>query len=227
MPDWALPNDQPWVYKNRNLWVSPLHFHHWALSSYSRTHDSPIHYNFVPENDPVRMDAGDLYPKHGVWFYLINFPSTFPLVIPMSSADLPVDFSLMDFDSEENTIVSYCIFPNLIHHLASFMRRDPFRDISPFFDYYAVMQPAYVAPAGSDFTLTYLECGEYSCVADGFGTQICRNGLAPTASDPRIPVKYMAPDMIRLPGIEWAIRSIFKQAVAKRFFCQCCGHSSV
>ena len=211
------------MYENRKFWVSPLHFHQWKLSSYSQPHEYPIHHSFVPEDDPVRMDAGDVYPKYGIWFYLRGFVSSFPLVIPMSSAGLPVDFCPIDF---ENIIASYCILPNLIYHLASFLRRDPLADIATFFDYYATMQPAYIAPSGSDFTVTYIECGEYSCVAEGFRVQICGKGLAPVGGDPRIPLEYMAPDMIRLPGVKWAIESIFKQKVATRFFCQCGGHSS-
>ena len=214
VPDRALPNNPPWVYENRNLWVSPLHFHRWKLSSYSRPQEHPIHHNFVPEDDPIRLDAGDVYPKHGTWFYLRGFASTFPLVIPMSSAGLPVDFSPTGV---ENAIVSYCIFPNLVHYLASFMKRDPMRDISTFFDYYAAMQPAYVAPSGSDFAKAYIKCGEYSCVAEGFGAQTRGNGLAPVGGDPRIPLEYMAPDMIKLPGVRWAIESIFRKAAAKRF----------
>jgi len=226
-PDWALPDKEPWVYENRKLWVSPLHFYQWKLSAYSRVHAYPIHHNFVPEDDPTRMDAGDMYPKYGVWFYLQGFTSTFPLVIPMSPAGLPVDFCPTDF--EGNTIVSYCILPNFVHYLSSFMgrgRRRMVDDVSGFIDYYAKMQPAYIAPAGTEFTRAHVECGEISCVVEGFWAQTCGNGLAPIAGDPRIPLEYMAPDMIRLPGVKWVIECIFKQTMAKWFLHKSCSHFS-
>ena len=222
VPDWALPDNEPWVYENRKRWVSPFHFYQWKLSNYSRAHIYPIHHNFVPEGDPARMDSGNVYPKHEVWFYLQGFTSTFPLVIPMSLAGLPVDFCPADF--EENTIVSYCILPNFVHYLSSFMRRCPkdlLGNISAFIDYYAGMQPAYIAPAGSEFTQAYVECGEYSHVIGSFRAQTYGNGLAPIAGDPMIPLEYMAPDMVRLPGVKWAIECIYKRTMAEWFVHRC------
>jgi hypothetical protein len=189
VPDWALPDNEPWVYENRKLWVSPLHFYQWKLSNYSRAHTYPIHHNFVPEDDPARMDTGDVYPKYGVWFYLQGFNSTFPLVIPMSPAGLPVDFCPTDF--EENTIASYCILPNFVHYLSSFMRRGPrdlVGDVSAFIDYYAKMQPAYIAPAGTEFTRAYVECGEYSCMwLKAFGPRPVETVLLPLLATPGFP----------------------------------------
>lgn len=222
VPDWALSDDEPWVYENRKRWVSPFHFYQWTLSNYSRAHTYPIHHNFVPEDDPERMDTGDVYPKHGVWFYLRGFTSTFPLVIPMSPAGLPVDFCPTDF--KESTIVSYCILPNFVHYLSSFMRQRP-KDLT-FIDYYAKMQPAYIAPAGTEFTKAYVRCGGYSCVIGGFWAQTCGSGLAPVVGDPTIPLGYMAPDVIRLPGVRWAIECVYKRTMAKWFPHQCYGHFS-
>ena len=206
------------MYENRGSWVSPLHFYQWSLSAYSQVPVYPIHHNFVPEDHPTRMDAGDVYPKHGIWFYLLGFTSTFPLVIPMSLAGLPVDFCPTDF--EAGAIASYCILPNFVHYLSSFMRRRPRRpavDVSDFIGYYARMQPGYIAPAGSGFTRAHVECGEYSCVVGGFWAQTCRNGPAPIAGDPRIPLEYMAPDALRLPGVKWVIECVYKQTMAKWF----------
>lgn len=171
----------------------------------------------------MRVDKGDVYPKHGVWFYLQGFTSTFPLVIPISLAGLPVDFRPTDF--EENTIASYCILPNFVHYLSSFMRqgsKDPVASVSDFIDYYAKMQPTYAAPAGSGFTRSYVECGEYSCVVEGFRAQSCGNGLAPIAGDPRIPLQHMAPGIVKLPGVRWAIECIYEQIMAKWFFHKSC-----
>lgn len=227
VPDWALSGEEPWVYENRMLWVSPLHFYRWKLRIYSRIRMYPIHHNFVPEDDSTRMDTGGVYPKYGVWFYLQGFTSTFPLVIPMSPAGLPVDFRPTDF--EDKTITSYCILPNFVHYLSSFMRRGPrdlVGDISAFVDYYAKMQPAYIAPAGTEFARAHVECGAYPCVIEGFWAQTCGNGLAPIAGDPRIPIDYMAPDMVRLPGIKWAIECIYRKTMAKWFLHQCCSHFS-
>lgn len=227
VPDWALPDREPWVYENRKSWVSALHFYEWKLSIHSQVQTYPIHHNFVPEDDPMRMDTRDVYPKYGVWFYLQGFTSTFPLVIPMSPAGLPVDFC--PTDSEENTIVSYCILPNFVHYLSSFMRQCPralVGDVSTFMDYYAKMQPAYIAPAGTEFTRAHVECGGYSCVVEGFWAQTCGDGLAHIAGDPRIPMGYMTPDVVRLPGIRWAIECIYKQTLAKWFLHQCCAHFS-
>jgi hypothetical protein len=207
------------VYENRNSWVSPLHFYQWKISTYSRAHSYSIHHNFVPEDDPARTDSGDVYPKYGVWFYLRGFASTFPLVIPVSPAGLPVDFCPANF--EDNTIVAYCILPNFVHYLSSFMKRgrkSSVDDISAFIRYYAKMQPAYIATAGTDFSRAYVECGEYSCVVEGFWAQTRGNGLAPIAGDPRIPLEYMAPDVLKLPGIKWAIECVYEQTMAKWFF---------
>ena len=168
-----------------------------------------------------------MYPKYGVWFYLQGFTQTFPLVIPMSAAGLPVDFCPTDF--EENTIVSYCILPNFVHYLSSFVRRSPkhmVTDVSSFIEYYAKMQPAFTAPSGTEFTRAHVECGEYSSVVDGFWAQTCGNGLAPVAGDPRIPMQYMAPDMVRLPGVKWVIECIYRQTMAKWFVHQCCDQLS-
>ena len=221
IPDWALPDREPWVYENRSSWVSPLHFYQWKLGICSRIPTYPIHHNFVPEDHPTRMDTGDVYPKHGVWFYLQGFTSTFPLVIPMSLAGLPVDFCPTDF--EAGAIVSYCILPNFVHYLSSFMRRGPgcLADVTDFIDYYARIQPAYIAPAGSGFTRARVECGEYSCVVGGFWAQTCKNDLAPIAGDPRIPLEFMDPDALRLPGVKWVIECIYKQTMAKWFYHQC------
>lgn len=227
VPDWALPSNEPWVYDNRKLWVSPFHFYQWKLSNYSRAHTYPIHHNFVPEDDPVRMDTGDVYPKHGVWFYLQGFASTFPLVIPMSPACLPVDLCSTDF--KENTIAAYCILPNFVHYLSSFVRRYPrdlLDDVSVFIDYYARMQPAYIVPVGTEFTKVYVRCGSYSRAVEGFWAQSCGNGVAVIAGDPGIPLEYMAPGMARLPGIRWAIECIYKQTMAKWFLHRCCGRFS-
>jgi hypothetical protein len=218
VPDWALSNKEPWGYGNRKSWVSPLHFYQWKTSVYSPANTHPIHHNFVPEDDPTRMDAGDVYPRHGVWFYLRGFASTFPLVIPMSLAGLPVDFSPTDF--EENGIASYCVLPNFVHYLSSFIRRSRKGlggDIAGFVDYYAKMQPAYIAPAGTEFTRAYIECGRYPCVVEGFRAQTGGKGLAPIAGDPRIPLEYMAPDVTRLPGVKWVIECIYRQTMAKWF----------
>jgi hypothetical protein len=223
VPDWALPHEEPWVYENRKSWVSAFHFYEWKLSVYSPAQAYPIHHNFVPDCDPTRMDTGDVYPKHGVLFYLQGFTSTFPLVIPMSPAGLPVDFCPIDF--EENTIVSYCILPNFVHYLSSFIRRGSkgfVGDVSDFIGYYIAMQPTYIAPAGSEFTRTHVECGDYSRTIEGFRAQACGSGLAPIVGDPRIPLRYMAPDVARLPGIKWAIECVYKQTMAKWFFHQCC-----
>ena len=206
------------MYENRRSWVSPLHFYQWKLSTYSRVLTYPIHHNFVPEDHPARMDTGDVYPKHGVWFYLRGFTSTFPLVIPMSLAGLPVDFCPTDF--EAGTIASYCILPNFVHYLSSFARRGPrglVVDASDFIGHYARMQPVYTVPAGSGFTRTYVECGEYSCVVDGFWAQTRGNGLAPIAGDPRIPLEYMAPDALKLPGVKWVVECVYKQSVTNWF----------
>jgi len=218
IPDWALSDREPWVYENRRSWVSPLHFYQWKFSVYSRILTYPIHHNFVPQDHPTRTDPGDVYPKYGIWFYLRGFTSTFPLVIPMSLAGLPVDFCPTDF--EAGTIVSYCILPNFVHYLSSFVRRNPkvlVDDVSDFISYYARMQPVYIAPAGSGFTRAHVECGEYSCVAEGFWAQTRGNGLAPIAGDPRIPLECMAPDALRLPGIRWVIECVYKQTMAKWF----------
>ena len=183
----------------------------------------PIHHNYIPEDDPTRLDTGVVYPKHGVWFYLQGFASTFPLVIPMSPAGLPVDLCPTDF--QENAIVSYCILPNFVHYLSSFIRRgssDFAGDVSDFVGYYATMQPTYIAPAGSEFARAHIECGDYSRVVEGFRAQACGSGLAPIAGDPRIPLRYMAPDVVRLPGVKWAIECVYKQTMAKWFFHRCC-----
>lgn len=164
------------------------------------------------------MDTGDVYPRYGVWFYLHGFTSTFPLVIPISPAGLPVDFCPNNF--EENTIASYCILPNFVHYLFSFMRRGGkglMDDLSGFINYYTKMQPAYISPAGTEFTRAFVECGGYSCVFEGFWAQTLGNGLAPIAGDPGIPLEYMAPDVVRLPGVKWAIACIFKQTMARWF----------
>lgn len=227
MPDWALSDKALWVYENRKSWVSPFHLYQWKLSAYSRVQTYPIHHNFVPEDHPTRMDTGDVYPRYGIWFYLQGFTSTFPLVIPMSSAGLPVDFCPTNF--EENTIVSYCILPNFVHYLSSFMRRGPKNlvdDISEFLDYYVKMQPTYMAPSGSRFTRTHVECGEYSCVVEGFWAQTCGNGLAPISGDPRMPLEYMTPDVVKLPGVKWVIECIYKRVMAKWFLHQCCRNFS-
>jgi hypothetical protein len=212
-----LPVKEQWVYENRKAWVSPLHFYRWKFSTYSGAYSYPIHHNFVPEDDPARTDSEDVYPKHGVWFYLQGFTSTFPLVIPISPAGLPIDFCPTNF--EEN-IVAYCILPNFVHYLSSFMRRGrkgSADNVSDFIQYYAKMQPAYIAPAGTEFTRAYVECGEYSSVVEGFWAQTRGNGLALIAGDPRIPLEYMAPDMVRLPGVKWAIGCIYQQTMAKWF----------
>ena len=226
VPDWAMPNNEPWVYNNRKLWVSPFHFYQWKLSNYSRAHTYPIHHNFVPEDDPARMDTRDVYPKHGVWFYLQGFTYTFPLVIPMSPAGLPIDFCPTDF--EKDTIAAYCILPNFVHYLSSFMRRYPrdlLDDVSAFINYYAGMQPAYIVPAGTEFSKAYVRCGGYSCVIQSFWAQSCGNGLAPIAGDPGIPSEYMTRDTVRLPGVRWAVECIYKQTLTGWFFHRCCSNS--
>lgn len=166
----------------------------------------------------MRIDTGDVYPKHGIWFYLRGFTLTFPLVIPISPAGLPVDFCPTDF--EENKITSHCVFPNFVHHLSNFVRqggKNLVDDLSDFINYYAKMQPVYIVPSGTQFAKAYVECGGYTCVSEGFWAQIRGNGLASTAGDPRIPLEYMAPGMVRLPGIQWAIACIYKQTMAKWF----------
>lgn len=177
-----------------------------------------MHNNFVPEDDPARTDTGDVYPKHGVWFYLQGFTSTFPLVIPISPAGLAVDFCPTDLGGD--TIESYCILPNLVYYLASFMgpgRKGLTGDISDFIDYYAKMQPAYIAPAGEEFARAHVECGEYSRVVNGFWAQTGGNGLAPIGGDPRIPLEYMAPGILKLPGVRWVIECVYEQTMARWF----------
>lgn len=216
MPDWALSGAEPWVYENRMAWVSPFHFYNWKLSNYSQIQIHPIHHNFVPEDCPTRMGTGDLYPKYGVWFYLRDFTSSFPLVIPMSIAGLPVDFCPTDF--EGGTIVSYSILPNFVHYLSSFTRQTPpglVADVSDFIDYYTRLQPAFVVPAGTRFTKTYVECGGYSDVAEGFGAQTCGNGLAPISGDPMIPLEYMTMDVLKLPGVKWVVECVYEQTMTK------------
>lgn len=164
----------------------------------------------------MRMDTGDVYPKHGVWFYLQGFISTFPLVIPISLAGLPVDLCPASFEG----IAAYCILPNFVFYLSSFVRRCRecvVDDISDFINYYTLMQPAYVAPAGTGFTRAHVGCGGYSSVAEGFWAQTHGNGLAPIAGDPRIPLEYMTSSMVKLPGVKWAIECIYKQTMAKWF----------
>ena len=93
--------------------------------------------------------------------------------------------------------------------------RDLPGDVSAFIDYYADMQPAYIAPAGTEFTKAYVKCGEYSCVVKGFWAQTCGNGLAPVAEDPMIPMKYMSRDLVRLPEVRPAIEYIYKRTMAE------------
>lgn len=90
-------------------------------------------------------------------------------------------------------------------------------DVSGFINYYTKMQPAYVVPARTEFTRAYVECGEYSSAFEGFWAQTRGNGLAPIAGDPRIPLEYMTSDVVRLPGVRWAIGCIYEQTMARWF----------
>jgi hypothetical protein len=77
------------------------------------------------------------------------------------------------------------------------------------------VQPTYMAPARTEFTRAYVECGEYSCALEGFWAQTHRKGLAPIAGDPKIPLEYMALDTLKLPGVKWAIACIYKHTMAR------------
>ena len=86
------------------------------------------------------------------------------------------------------------------------------------FNYYAKMQPVFLVPAGTEFTRAHVECGEVSCVVGGFRAQTFGNGLAPVAGDPMIPLGYMDSDMVRLPGVKWVIKCIYKHTMSSWFF---------
>lgn len=90
-------------------------------------------------------------------------------------------------------------------------------DLLIFIDFYARVQPTYIAPAGTEFTRAYVECAEYSRALEGFWAQTRGEGLAPIVGDPRIPLEYMTPDALKLPGVRWAIVCIYKQTMAGLF----------
>lgn len=81
-------------------------------------------------------------------------------------------------------------------------------DLSGFISYYAKMQPIYITPAGTEFIRAYVEYRGYQCAFEV---------LALVASDPVIPLRYMAPDVIRLPSVKWATTRIYEQTMAMWF----------